>query len=57
MQDTRQQQVNNLADQQSTSNPITIHRQVQSAMRVLQENSNGAVSSCVPNSLQPSALE
>ena len=38
MQDTRQQQVNNLADQQSTSNPITIYRQVQSAMGVLQEN-------------------
>ena len=33
MRDTRQQQlVNNLADQQSTSNPINIHRQVQSAM-------------------------
>ena len=57
MQDTRQQQVNNLEDQQSTSNPITIHRQVQSAMGVLQENSNGAISSCVQNSLQPSAPE
>ena len=57
MQDTRQQQVNKLAEQQSTSNPITIHRQVQSAMGVLQENSNGAISSCVQNSLQPSALE
>ena len=57
MQDTRQQQVNNLADQKSNSNPITIHRQVQSAMGVLQENSNGAISSCVQNSLQPSALE
>ena len=57
MQDTRQQQINNLEDQQSTSNPITIHRQLQSAMGVLQGNSNGAVSSCVQNSLQPSALE
>ena len=57
MQDTQQQQVNNLADQQSTSNPITIHRQVQSAMGVLQENFNGAISSCLQNSLQPSALE
>ena len=57
MQDTRRQQVNNLADQQSTSNPITIHRKVQSAKGVLQENSNGAISSCVQNSLQPSALE
>ena len=37
MRDTRQQQINNLADQQSTSNPITIHRQVQSAMGVLQK--------------------
>ena len=54
---TRQQQVNNFADQQSTSNPITIHRQVQSTMGFLQENSNGANSSCVQNSLQPSALE
>ena len=26
-------------------------------MRILQENSNGAISSCVQNSLQPSALE
>ena len=57
MQDTRQQQVNNFADQQSTSNPNTIDRQVQSATGVLQENSNGAISSCVQNSLQPSALE
>ena len=57
MQDTQQQQVNNLEDQQSTSNPITIHRQVQSAMGVLQENSNGAISSCVQKILQPSALE
>ena len=57
MQDNRQRQVNNLEDQQSTSNPIIIHRQVQSAMGVLQENSNGAISSCVQNSLQPSALE
>ena len=37
MRDTRQQQINNLADQQSTSNPITIHRQVQSAIGVLQK--------------------
>ena len=57
LQYTRQQQVNNLADHQSTSNPITIHRQVQSAMGILQENSNGAISSFVQNSLQPSALE
>ena len=57
MQDTRQQKVNNLADQQATSNPITIHRQVQSAMGVLQDNFNGAISSRVQNSLQPSALE
>ena len=58
MRDTRQQQqVNNLTDQQLTSNPITIQRQVQSAMGNLQENSNGFISNCVQNSLQPSALE
>ena len=58
MRDTRQQQqVNNLTDQQSTSNPITIQRQVQSAMGNLQEISNRFISNCVQNSLQPSALE
>ena len=57
MRDTRQQQINDLADQQSTSNPITINRQVQSAMGILQENSNRVISSDVQNSLQPSALE
>ncbi|XP_075264413.1 uncharacterized protein LOC142356371 [Convolutriloba macropyga] len=58
MRDTRQQQqVNNLADQQSTTNPITIHRQVQSANRILQENLNRVISSDVQLSLQPSAPE
>ena len=58
MRDTRQQQeVNNLADQQSTANPITIHRQVLSANGILQENSNRVTSSDVQNSLQPSAPE
>ena len=58
MRDTRQQQqINDLADQQSISNLITIHRQVQSAMGILQENSNRVISSDVQNSLQPSALE
>ena len=58
VRDTRQQQqVNNLADQQSTSKPITIHRQVQSVIGILQKNSNGVISTCVQNSLQPSALE
>ena len=46
-----------MADQRSTSNPITIRRQLQSAMGVLQENFNRVISSDVQNSLQPSALE
>ena len=46
-----------MADQQSTSNPITVHRQVQSAMGVLQENFNRAISSDVQKNLQPSALK
>ena len=56
--DTRQEhQIIDLADQQSISNPITIHRQVQSAMGDLQENSSGVISTDVQNNLQPSALE
>ena len=58
MRDTRQQQqINDLADQQSTSNPITIHRQLQSAMGVLQENSNRVIRSDLQTSLQSSALK
>ena len=57
MRDTRQQQqFNNLTDQQSTSNPITIHRQVLSARGILQENFNRVISFDVQNNLQPSAL-
>ena len=55
MRDTRQQQINNLADHQPASNPITIYRQVQSVMGVLRENFNRAISSDVQNNLQPSA--
>ena len=58
MQENRQQQqVNDWAEQQSISNPTTIHRQVQSAMEVLQENYDRVFSTDVQNSLQPEALE
>ena len=53
----QQQQVNDLAEQQSKSNPNTIRRQVQSAMGVLQENNNRVISTDVQNSLHPAALE